>query len=203
MTDSGPSRQLDGGSSSETEETITVASYPPADTTARSTRSASKRPARQPSPPPPPPPELTTSTPALNRHIQSSNNSVPPNYKLSSIPKLVGTENYSSWRDISQYVLEPFNSWDIVLGEEAMDTFEGDVPDNFIHHYQYAATYFIQTVESQWLILLATHKTPSKIWTALEDKFARENTFSFFDQLNSVFDNKYDTLDLLSYHINK
>jgi len=83
-----------------------------------------------------------------------------------------------------------------------MDTFEGDNPDNFIACYQYAATYFIQTVESQWLILLATHKTPPKIWTALKDKFARENTSSFFNQLNSVFDTKYTTLDLLSDHIN-
>ena len=75
--------------------------------------------------------------------------------------------------------------------------------DNFIDRYQYAARYFIQTVESQWLILLATHKTPPKIWTALQDKFARENTSSFFDQLNSVFDTKYDILDVLSDHINK
>jgi len=90
-----------------------------------------------------------------------------------------------------------------VLREETIDDYAEDNNDNFINRYQYAATYFIQTVESQWLILLATHKTPSKIWTALEEKFARENTSSLFDHLNSVFDTKYDTLDLLSDHINK
>jgi len=58
-------------------------------------------------------------------------------------------------------------------------------------------TYFIETVDSQWLILLATHKIPPKIWTALEDKFARENTSSFFDELNSVFDSRYNRVDLL------
>jgi len=42
-----------------------------------------------------------------------------------------------------------------------------------------------------------------QIWTPLEVKFARENTSSFFDQLNSVFDTKYNILDLLSDHINK
>jgi len=90
-----------------------------------------------------------------------------------------------------------------VLGEETIDDYAEDYNDNFIHRYQYAATYFIQTVESQWLILLATHKTPPKIWTALEDKFARENTSSFFNQLNSGFNTKYDILNLLSDRINK
>ena len=90
-----------------------------------------------------------------------------------------------------------------MLGEETIDDYAEDDNDNFIDRYQYAATYFIQTVESQWLIFLATHKTPPKIWAALKDKFARENTSSFFDQLNSVFDTKYDTLDLLSDLINK
>jgi len=90
-----------------------------------------------------------------------------------------------------------------VLGEKTIDDYAEDANDNFIDRYPYAATYLIQTVESQWLILHATHKTPPKMWTALEDKFARENTSSFFDQLNAVFDTKYDILDLLSDHINK
>ena len=165
MTDSGPSRQLQGDSSPETEEVITVASQPPPppETTYRSTRSASQRRSRTWIPSPPLPPEPLPSTPAPDKHIQSSKNSVAPNYKLSSIPKLIGTENYRAWRDISQYVLELFNCWDIVIGEETIDSFEGDDNNNFIDRYQYAATYFIQTVESQWLILLATHKTPPKI----------------------------------------
>jgi len=50
---------------------------------------------------------------------------------------------------------------------------------------------------------LAIHKTPAAIWQPFEDKFARENTSSFFDQLNSVFDTKYDISDLLSDHINQ
>jgi len=75
--------------------------------------------------------------------------------------------------------------------------------DEYRDRYQYASAYFLETIEPQWLILLATHKIPPAIWQAFEDKFARENTSSFFDQLNSVFDTKYDTLDLLSDHINK
>ena len=49
-----------------------------------------------------------------------------------------------------------------MLGEETIDNYAEDEDDNFIDRYQYATTYFIQTVESQWLIRLATHKTPAK-----------------------------------------
>jgi len=90
-----------------------------------------------------------------------------------------------------------------LLGEETIDDYAKNDNDNFIDCYQYAPTYFIETVESQWLILLATHKSSTTIGTALKDKFGRENTSSFFNQLNSVCDTKYDILDLLSDHINK
>ena len=168
----------------------------------RPARSGSKWPLKSPESSPPAP-AAKTSTPAPDKHIPSSKNSVTPNYKLSLIPKLTRSKNYGAWRDFSQHVLERFNCWNIVLGEETIDDYAEDDNDNCIDSYQYAVTYFVQTVESQCLIFLVTHKTPPKIWTALEDKFARENTSSFFDQLNSVFDTKYDTLDLLSDHINK
>jgi len=103
-----------------------------------------------------------------------------------------------SWRPVCQKRGPITNT-----SEETIDDYAEDENDNFIDRYQYAATYFIQTVESQWLILLATHKTTPKIWTALKDKFARENTSSLFDQLNSVFDTKYDIVDLHSDHIIK
>jgi len=149
-----------------------------------------------------PPPAGKTSTAAHDKHIQSSKNSVAPNNKLSSISKVTGSENYRAWRDISQYVLEFVNCGNIVLGEEMIDNYREGDNDNLIDRYQYATRYFMQTVESKWLILLATHKTPSKIWTTLEDKFARENTSSFFDHINSVFDTKYDIFDLFSDHMN-
>ena len=76
-----------------------------------------------------------------------------------------------------------------------------DDVDGYHDGYQYASAYFLETIEPQWPILLVTHKTPPTIWQASEDKFARENTSSFFDQLNSAFDTKYDTWDLLSDHI--
>ena len=110
MTDTAASRQL-RDSEWETEDTVRVASRP----TLRSTTAAcesscgpadsgSKRPAksRESSPPPP---ASKTATPATDKYIQSSKNSVAPNYKPSSIPKLTGSENYRAWRDISQYVL--------------------------------------------------------------------------------------------------
>ena len=164
--------------------------------------SGSKRPAKSPSTSPPPQ-ACKSSTPAADKHIQSSMNSVTPNSKLSCIPNLTGSENYLAWRHISQYVLKLFKYCNIVLWEEMIDEYAGHDNDNFIDRYQYAATYFIQTVESQWPILLATDKAPPKIWNALEDKFAREKSSSFFDQLHPVFHIKYDTLDLLSDHMIK
>ena len=104
-----------------------------------------------------------------------------------------------------------FNCWDLVKGTELLPVEERDNNgalrnlddvDGYRDRYQYASAYFLETIEPQWLILLATHKTPPAIWQAFEDKFARENTSSFFDQLNSVFDTKYDTLDMLLDHIN-
>jgi len=167
MIDTAASRQLHD-SESETDDTVRVASHPATRSTTaagessrRPARSGSKQPAKSPEFLPPPP-AGKTSTLAADKHIQSSKNSVAPNYKVSSIPKLTGSENYSAWRDISEYVLELFNCWNIVLREETIDDYAEDDNDNYIDRYQYAATYFIQIVESQWLILLATHKAPPK-----------------------------------------
>ena len=159
-----------------------------------------------PLPPPSPSPEGGGSS-SNDKHIASSKKNFTPQYKLSSIPKLTGTEDYRHWRDISQYVLELFNCWDILLETDTIDQYDEDEDYNtfvdFQGRYQYAATYFIQTVDPTLLIILTTQKTPSKIWTTLEDKFSREHTSSFFDQLNSVFDTKYDASDPISEHINK
>ena len=144
-------------------------------------------------------------------HTVATKRTWAPNYKLSSIPKLSGSENYRTWRDISEYVLRLFNCWNIVLGTEEIpeeeidgdgDVINEDPIDGFQNRYQYASAYFLETIEPQWLILLATHKTPSAIWQAFEDKFARENTSSFFDQLNTVFDTRYDTATPIAEHIN-
>ena len=147
-----------------------------------------------------------------NQHSNSSKRGYASSYKLSSVPKLSGSENYCTWRDISEFVLRLFNCWDLVIGTEHLPAEERDENgalsnfddvDGYRDRYQYASAYFLETIDPQWLILLATHKTPPAIWQAFEDKFARENTSSFFDQLNTVFDTKYDTLDLLSDHINQ
>ena len=169
------------------------------------TRSRSRAKGKAPAPPPPSPPRGTSTAP--DRHAASSKKSFAPNYKLSSIPKVTGIEDYQHWRNISQYVLELFNCWEIVLGTETIDQYDAKEDDdayaNFQDRYQYAATYFIQTVDPSFLVILATQRAPDRIWTTLEDKFGRENTTSFFDQLNSVFDTKHDASEPISDHINK
>ena len=119
----------------------------------------------------------------------------------------MGIKDYQHWRNISQYVLELFNFWEIVLGAETIDQYDAEEDDdthaNFQDRYQYAATYLIQTVDTSFLVILATQRAQDGIWTILEDKFGRENTTSFFNQLNSVFDIKYDASEPISDHINK
>ena len=159
------------------------------------------------------PPEDVPIPPApADRHTNSTKRGFAPSYKLSSIPKLTGSENYRTWRDISEFVLGLFNCWKIVTGEETIPdniTDENDVItnedsiDEFRDRYQWASAYFLERIDSKWLILLATHKTPPAIWTAFQDKFDRENTTSFFDQLNAVLDSKYDTSEVIADHINK
>jgi len=150
-------------------------------------------------------------TASKTQHTVATKHPWAPNYKLSSIPKLSGSENYHTWYAISEYVLRLFNCWNIVLGPEEIpeeerdgdgDVINDDPIDGFQNRYQYASAYFLEMIEPQWLILLATHKTPSAIWQALEDKFARENTSSFFDQLNTVFNTRHDTATPIAEHIN-
>ena len=157
----------------------------------RSALSASKRPARDPSPDPPSSPAVSTSLAAPDRHASSTKTKVPPSYKLSFIPKLIGTENYQLWRDISLYILKLFNCWDIVIGDETIEIkydedYGADDYTNFQDRYQYTAMYLIQTVDPKFLILLAMQEFPHKIRTTPVAEFARENIRSFFDQLNCI-----------------
>ena len=69
-----------------------------------------------------------------SQHSNSTKRGFALSYKLSSIPKLSGSENYRTWRDISEYVLQLFNCWDLVVGTEEIpeeDTDdEGDVTNS-------------------------------------------------------------------------
>ena len=178
-----------------------------------STQTSEASTARRPNPPNTNPLDTKEKRPTnSNQHSNASKRCYAPSYKLSPVPKLSSSENYSTWRDISEFVFCLFNCWDLVIGTELLPV-EGkeddgalsnfDDVDRYRDRYQYASAYFLDTIEPQWLILLATHRTPPALWQAFEDKFARENTSCFFDQLTSVFDTKYDTLDLLSDYINQ
>src|SRR5205807_9501643 len=89
-----------------------------------------------------------------------------------------------------------------VVGEDNEITNAADI-DEFRDRYQYASAYFLETINPRWLILLATPKTPPAIWTAFQDKLDRQNTSSFFDQLNAVLDSQYNTFEPIADHINK
>src|SRR5205807_4383922 len=80
-----------------------------------------------------------------DRHVNNTRRGFAPNYKLSSIPKLTGPENYRAWRDISEYVLGLYNCWRIVTGDEVIPGKEedDDLIDGFRDRYQYASAYFL------------------------------------------------------------
>ena len=78
-------------------------------------------------------------------HTVATKRTWAPNYKLSSIPKLSGSENYRTWRDISEYVLWLFNCWNIALWTEEIpeeeidgdrDVINEDPIDGFQNRYQ-------------------------------------------------------------------
>jgi len=73
---------------------------------------------------------------------------VSPKYKFISILKQNESETYSAWSDVSQYVPNPFNGWNIDIGEETIDNWRDKENDNFLDCYQDAETYIMATVES-------------------------------------------------------
>ena len=149
-------------------------------------------------------------TTQVNPTTRTAQNFPRLTFKLDKIPKLTGPEDYRQWQDSSIYFLGVVNCYRIVTGEEkapkeTYDT-DGDINnedeiDSYTQRYQYASAYFLETVSSDWFIILVTYKTPNGIWQALQDKSARENTVSFFDQLVTLLNHKLDTKHDLATHL--
>jgi hypothetical protein len=125
-----------------------------------------------------------------------------PSYKLDRLPKLTGPENYQQWREASEHVLQVFGCWDIVNGteEQPKDKFDKDRNlvnedeiEGFKDRYQYTSAFYLETIDPTWLTVLTTYRTPSAIWKALQDKFARENTTSFYNSLTSLLNLKMES----------
>ena len=68
-----------------------------------------------------------------SQHSNSTKRGFAPSYKLGSCPKLSGSENYRTWRDISEYVLQLFNCWDLVMGTEEIPQEETDDEGDITH----------------------------------------------------------------------
>ena len=158
----------------------------------------------------PPIPPFPPLPPAPTRPHSNTSRAWAPSYKLSTIPKLKGTENNQSWREISQHILELYNCWGIVTGTELLPVEErndddeltnDDAIESFRDRYQWASAYFLETIDLKYLILLATHKTLPNIWKVFQDKFARENTSSFFEQLNAFSNTTYNVSVPIVGHI--
>ena len=132
--------------------------------------------------------------------------------KLDKLPKLTGPDNYRTWASTAEFLLTTDGCWNLVTGAEAEPTAtydkDGDLEneddiDNFHQRYRYSTSFFLETVDHQWLPILVTYKTPQAIWTALRDKFARENTTTFYDELSTVLNLKLTNKSDIASHINK
>ena len=132
--------------------------------------------------------------------------------KLDKLPKLTGPDNYRTWASTAEFLLTTYGCWDLVTGAETEPTAtydkDGDLEneddiDNFHQRYRYSTSFFLETVDHQWLPILVTYKTPQAIWTALRDKFARENTTTFYDELSTVLNLRLTNKSDIATHINK
>jgi hypothetical protein len=126
------------------------------------------------------------------------------------LPKLTGPENYQRWHEASEHVLQVFGCWEIVLGTETEPKAELDMGgeltnedkiEGYKDRYQYTSAYFLETVDPAWLTILTTYKMPSAIWKALQDKFARENTTSYYNHLTSLLNLKMESKSEISNHL--
>src|SRR3989337_812678 len=159
---------------------------------------------------PPPAPKGNASATSPPIHASRSHRIWAPSYKLDKLPKLTGPNDYQKWRETTEHVLTIFNCWNIVTGEEELPEEEhnsdGDITnsddiDGYRDRYQYASAYFLETVDPTWITILTTHKTPSAIWKAFQDKFARENTVSFYNQFSSLLNFKLNNKDDIADHL--
>jgi transposase InsO family protein len=133
-----------------------------------------------------------------------------PSYKLDRLPKLTGPENYQQWREASEHVLQVFGCWDIVNGteEQPKDKFDKDGNlenedeiEGFKDRYQYTSAFYLETIDPTWLTVLTTYRTPSAIWKALQDKFARENTTSFYNHLSGLLNLRMESKSKATEHL--
>ena len=146
----------------------------------------------------------------LSRNVTGPNNHVP-SYKLDSVPKLKNQTDYPAWRDSAVFILKIFNCWKIIEGTESEPTRDDikdedkllDAIDRFGSRYRWASVFFLETADSQWLPLITAAETPDKIWKALQDRFARENTVSFSSQSASLLNLRATSISDLSATITK
>jgi hypothetical protein len=124
--------------------------------------------------------------------------------KFSNVNKLTGSSDYPAWRDAAEFVLSTYGAWEVMTGTEAKpeeDEDEQEKLNMWTNKNQLCRSYLIQTVDNKWFSILTTHKTPERIWKALQDKFARENTTAFYIQFKGLYDLKLDDTASMKDHL--
>ena len=116
-----------------------------------------------------------------------------PNIKLDRFPKLTGQTDYRIWRDSAEYILQTMGCWSLVADDEQEPTKEEKEDSNYEEQvntyrsrYRWTSVFILETVDFQWLPVVAANETPSRVWEALLGRFARESTVSFHSQFASL-----------------
>jgi hypothetical protein len=91
---------------------------------------------------------------------------------------------------------QPKDKFDKDRNLENEDEIEG-----FKDRYQYTSAFYLETIDPTWLTVLTTYRTPSAILKALQDKFARENTTSFYNHLSGLLNLRMESKSKATEHL--
>jgi len=103
-----------------------------------------------------------------------------------------------------------FGCWEIVNGTEVQpkDILDADGNlenedeiEGFKDRYQYTSAFYLETIDPKWPTILTTYKTSPAIWKALQDKFAHENTTSFYNHLPGLLNLKMESKSKATDHL--
>ena len=149
-----------------------------------------------------------------------------PTIKFDNIPKLTDSSNYQIWAETVEHLLSIYNCWDIITKDEGLPTapeepstsLTGDAlvaakaaydeakekydekRESYVGRSHWAQQLIASTVDPKWITLL-TRKSASAQWAALRDKFARENTVSFYHQFSDLLNTKLDDKAEMASHL--
>lgn len=122
--------------------------------------------------------------------------------KLTLIDKL-NDQNWANWKFKIRLILEELNLWDIVTGEETIETVEENQRGSFNQRLRKAFRIIALNVDDQNLSLIRQTTDPSQAWLNLTNHFERVCLANQFYLRKRLLNIKYNNGDNMVDHINK